>query len=45
MGIDGVIVSSDQHEAALAAKARAWGVPVLTLYAEPETITMPASRA
>jgi glycosyltransferase involved in cell wall biosynthesis len=45
MGIDGVIVSSDQHEAALAAKARAWGVPVLTLYAEPETLTTPASRA
>jgi len=34
LGVDGVIVSSDQHEPALEARARAWaaGLPVRTLY-------------
>lgn len=36
MGIDCVILSSDQHEAALMARARGWNLPVLGLYTEPD---------
>lgn len=36
MGIDCVILSSDQHEAALMVRAREWHLPVLALYSEPD---------
>jgi len=45
LGIDGVIVSSDQHESALCARARTWGIPVVTLYAEPDSLPAPTRDA
>jgi len=44
LGVDGVIVSSDQHEAALESRALAWaaGLPVRTLYVP---VRVPAGAA